>query len=119
MKTKIDTTKYTDQTLVIPADICKIIERENLLNNALDDFDLSIEIVDGKVKITDMLEYIVKDFPSLEPEEAWGLVRKWWINLLEENKVEIAISKKQKEISKLQDELVDLEEVKKDWRFWK
>ena len=125
MKTKIDTTKYTDQTLVIPADICKIIERENLLNNALDDFDLSIEIVDGKVKITDMLEYIVKDFPSLEPEEAWDLVRKWWVKAgkhIEADKVimlhQKAINIKEEQIQELQTEIVEIENTKKKWRLW-
>ena len=53
MKTKIDTTKYTDQTLVIPADICKIIERENLLAIPADDFSLSFEIEIVKVKVSD------------------------------------------------------------------
>ena len=120
MKTKIDTTKYTDQTLVIPADICKIIERENLLNNALDDFDLSIEIVDGKVKITDMLEYIVKDFPSLEPEEAWGLVRKWWVKAKKHVDADKAISTKEEQIQELQTEIAELEKTKKkfSWKLW-
>ena len=51
--------EYTDQVLTIPADICKIIERENLLDNRCDDFALTFEIEDGKVKevnsITDFI----------------------------------------------------------------
>ena len=112
-------TKYTEQVLVIPANVCEILERSNLQDYGCGDFSLGFEIENGKVKVSDLMEYITKDYVTMEPKDAWDLVRKWWINLLEENKVEIAISKKQKEISKLQDELVDLEEVKKDWRFWK
>jgi hypothetical protein len=112
------TVKYTDQTLVVPADICKIIERENLLDSRCDDFGLSIEIVDGKVKITDMLEYIVKDFPSLEPEDAWDLVRKWWVKAGKHNDADKAISIKTKQIEELQTEIVELEKTKKKWRLW-
>jgi hypothetical protein len=110
--------KYTDQTLVVPADICKIIERENLIDSSCDDFGLSIEIVDGEVKITDMLEYIVKDFPSLEPEEAWILVRKWWVKAGKHNDADKSISIKEKQIEELQTEIVELEKTKKKWRLW-
>jgi len=125
MTQKIDTTKYTDQTLVIPADICKILERENLLAIPADDFSLSFEIENGKVKITDMLEYTVKDFPSLEPEEAWDLVRKWWVKAgkhIEADKVimlhQKAINIKEEQIQELQTEIVELENTKKKWRLW-
>ena len=113
------TTKYTEQVLVIPADVCEIIERSNLLDHQCDDFALSFEIEDGKVKVSDLMEYITKDYEVMEPKDAWHLVRKWWINLLEENKVEIAISKKQSQVSELQNEIAELERTKKDWRFWK
>ena len=125
MTQKIDTTKYTDQTLVIPADICKILERENLIAIPADDFSLSFEIENGKVKITDMLEYTVKDFPSLEPEEAWDLVRKWWVKAgkhIEADKVimlhQKAINIKEEQIQELQTEIVELENTKKKWRLW-
>jgi hypothetical protein len=125
MTQKIDTTKYTDQTLVIPADICKILERENLLAIPADDFSLSFEIENGKVKITDMLEYTVKDFPSLEPEEAWDLVRKWWVKAgkhIEADKVimlhQKAINIKEEQIQELQTEIVEIENTKKKWRLW-
>ena len=119
MTSKKPTIKYTEQVLVIPADVCEIIERSNLLDHQCDDFALSFEIEDGKVKVSDLMEYVIKDYKVLEPEEAWNLVRKWWISLLEENKLEIAISKKQSKISELQNEIADLEKTKKDWRFWK
>ena len=118
MTQKIDTTKYTDQTLVIPADICKILERENLIAIPADDFSLSFEIENGKVKITDMLEYIVKDFPSLEPEEAWNLVRKWWVKAGKHIDADKAVSVKEKQILELQNEIVELEKTKKKWRLW-
>ena len=110
--------KYTDQTLVVPADVCKILERENLIDSRLDDFGLSIEIVNGKIKITDMLEYVVKDFPALEPESAWELVRKWWIKAGKHIKADKAISTKEKQIQELQTEIVELEKTKKKWRLW-
>jgi len=118
MTTRIDTTKYTDQTLVIPADICKIIERENLINYSCDDFGLNFEIENGKVKVTDMLEYIQKDYKLLEPKEAWDLVRKWWVNIQEANKGEIAIKERKDQIAKLQTEINQLEKVEKKWRIW-
>ena len=118
--------EYTDQVLTIPADICKIIERENLLDNRCDDFSLSFEIENGKVKVSDLMEYIVKGYKPMEPAKAWHLVRKWWINLQEENKVDILIDKKEGEIRKLQNEIADLSDIKenekyasKSWRFWK
>ena len=112
--------EYTDQVLTIPADICKIIERENLLDNRCDDFSLSFEIENGKVKVSDLMEYIVKGYKPMEPAKAWHLVRKWWINLQEAKKYQIAISKKQKEIAKIQEEIAVLEktEEKKKWRLW-
>ena len=112
--------EYTDQTLVIPADVCKILERESLLDSGCDDFGLNFEIENGKLKVVDMLQYIRNDYESMEPEDAWHLVRKWWINLQEAKKYQIAISKKQKEIAKIQEEIAVLEktEEKKKWRLW-
>ena len=110
--------KYTDQTLVVPADICEIIERENLLDSGCDDFGLTIEIENGKLKITDMMEYIVKEYKSLEPEEAWDLVRKWWVKARKHNDADKAISIKTKQIEELQTEIVELEKTKKKWRLW-
>ena len=110
--------KYTDQTLVVPADICEVLERSNLLDSGCDDFGLSIEIENGKIKITDMLEYIVKDFPSLEPEKAWDLVRNWWVKAGKHNEADKAISIKTKQIEELQTEIVELEKTKKKWRLW-
>ena len=112
------TVEYTEQVLVIPADVCKILERDNLLDSLLDDFGLSIEIVNGKVKITDMLEYIVKDFPSLEPEDAWDLVRKWWVKAGKHIDADKEVSVKEKQILELQNEIVELEKTKKKWRLW-
>lgn len=112
------TVKYTDQTLVVPADICEIIERENLLDSGCDDFGLTIEIENGKLKITDMLEYIVKDFPSLEPKDAWDLVRKWWVKAGKHIEADKAVSVKEKQILELQNEIVELEKTKKKWRLW-
>ena len=118
--------EYTDQVLTIPADICKIIERENLLDNRCDDFGLSFEIENGKVKVSDLMYYIVKGYEPMESAKAWHLVRKWLINLQEENKVDILIDKKEKEIRKLQNEVAELTNIKenekyesKSWRFWK
>ena len=112
--------EYTDHTLTVPADVCKILERESLLDSGCDDFGLNFEIVNGKLVVTDMLEYITKGYDPLEPKEAWHLVRKWWINVQEANKYEIAISSKQKEVAKLQDEIKVLEKAseKKKWRLW-
>ena len=118
--------EYTDQTLVIPADVCKILERESLLDSGCDDFGLNFEIENGKLKVVDMLQYIRNDYESMEPEDAWHLVRKWWINLQEENKVDILIDEKEKEIRKLQNEVAELTNIKENekyesesWRFWK
>ena len=105
--------EYTDQTLVIPADVCKILERESLLDSGCDDFGLNFEIENGKLKVVDMLQYIRNDYESMEPEDAWHLVRKWWINLQEAKKYQIAISKKQKEIA-----VLEKTEEKKKWRLW-
>ena len=113
------TTKYTEQVLVIPADVCEILERSNLKDYGYGDFSLGFEIENGKVKVSDLMEYITKDYEVLESEETWDLVRKWWVNIQEENKTEFTISEKQSQISKLQNEITDLEEVKKGWRFWK
>ena len=110
--------QYTDQILVVPADVCEVLERSNLLDNNCDDFGLSIEIENGKIKITDMLEYIVKDFPSLEPEKAWDLVRNWWVKAGKHNDADKAISIKTKQIEELQTEIVELEKTKKKWRLW-
>ena len=118
MTQKIDTTKYTDQTLVIPADICKIIERENLLAIPADDFSLSFEIENGKIKVSDLMEYIVKDYKVLEPEEAWDLVRKWWVKAGKHIDADKAISIKEGQIQELQTEIVELEKTKKKWRLW-
>ena len=54
-----DNIEYTDQTLVIPADVCKILERDSLIDVA-EDFGLSIEIENGKVKITDLWNILLK-----------------------------------------------------------
>ena len=110
--------EYTEQTLTIPADVCKILERETLLDSGYDDFGLNIEVEKGKLVITDMLEYVVKDYRSMEPEEAWELVRKWWKKAEEQNKVEIAISKKEKEILKLKEDIEKLWNKAKKWRLW-
>ena len=110
--------EYTDQTLVVPADVCKVLERENLLDSGCDDFGLTIEIENGKLKITDMMEYIVKEYKSLEPEEAWDLVRKWWVKARKHNDADKAISIKTKQIEELQTEIVELEKTKKKWRLW-
>ena len=112
--------QYTEQTLTVPADVCKILERESLLDSGCDDFGLNFEIENGKLKVVDMLQYIRNDYESMEPEDAWHLVRKWWINLQEAKKYQIAISKKQKEIAKIQEEIAVLEktEEKKKWRLW-
>ena len=113
------TTKYTNQTLNIPADVCEIIESDNVFRVA-EDFSLSIGIENGKVVIIDFMEYIAEGSPSLEPEEAWGLVRKWWSKVKEANKYHIAISEKVDEISKLQQELNALRKAEKktSWRLW-
>ena len=88
--------------------------------------DLNFEIENGKLKVVDMLQYIRNDYESMEPEDAWHLVRKWWINLQEENKVDILIDEKEKEIRKLQNEVAELTNIKENekyesesWRFWK
>ena len=116
-----DNIEYTDQTLVIPADVCRILERNNL-NNVAEEFGLNIEIENGKVKIADLMEYIVKGYDNMEPEVAWDLVRKWWDNEQEVNKYSIAIGNKQEEIAKLQKEINALvkeqQNKKQKWRLW-
>jgi hypothetical protein len=116
-----DNIEYTDQTLVIPADVCKILERDSLIDVA-EDFGLSIEIENGKVKIADLMEYIAKGYEGMEPEVAWDLVRKWWDDEQEANKYSIAIGKKQGEIAKLQKEISALVkkqvDKKQKWRLW-
>lgn len=116
-----DNIEYTDQTLVIPADVCKILERNNIIDVA-EDFGLSIEIEDGKVKIADLMEYIAKGYDSMEPEVAWDLVRNWWNDEQEANKYSIAIGKKHDEIAKLQKEISALvkkqTDKKQKWRLW-
>ena len=109
---------YKDQTLTIPADVCKILERGRLLDHSCDDFGLTIEIENGELKITDLMEYIVKGYVAMEPEEAWDLVRKWLKKLQEESKVEIAINSKRNQIAKLQSEVEKLENSKRTWRLW-
>ena len=112
--------QYTEQTLTVPADVCKILERESLLDSGCDDFGLNFEIANGKLVVTDMLQYITKSYEPMEPEDAWVLVRKWWEQVKEAKKYEIAISIKQKEVAKLQAEIAVLEETgkKKKWRLW-
>lgn len=112
--------EYTEQTLTIPADVCEILERETLLDCGFDDFGLSFEVVNGELKVQDLLEYITKGYEPLEPEDAWILVRKWWEQVHESKKYEIAISKKQKEVANLQEEIAVLEKTseKKKWRLW-
>jgi len=112
--------QYTEQTLTIPADVCKVLERESLLDSGCDDFGLNFEIVNGKIAVTDMMQYITKSYEPMEPEDAWILVRKWWEQVEEAQKYQIAINKKQKEIAKLQAEVAILEktEEKKKWRLW-
>ena len=112
--------EYTDQTLTIPADVCKILERESLLNSGCDDFGLNIEVENGKVMITDMLEYITKGYNTMQPEEAWTLVREWWVEVKQAKEYRIAINRKQTEVAKLQAEIESLEqaESKKKWRLW-
>jgi hypothetical protein len=112
--------QYTEQALTIPADVCKILERESLLDSGCDDFGLNFEIVNGKLAVTDMMQYITKSYEPMEPEDAWILVRKWWEQVEEAQKYQIAINKKQKEIAKLQAEVAILEktEEKKKWRLW-
>jgi len=116
-----DNIEYTDQTLVIPADVCRILERSNL-NNVAEEFGLNIEIENGKIKIADLMEYIVKGYDNMEPEVAWDLVRKWWDNEQEVNKYSIAIGNKQEEIAKLQKEISALvkeqQSKKQKWRLW-
>ena len=112
------TVKYTDQTLVVPADVCKILERSNLLDCRCDDFGLNIEIENGKLKITDMLEYIVKEYRSLEPEEAWILVRKWWETTEKATEADREISVKEKQIEKLKAEIDQIQKTRKKWRLW-
>ena len=110
--------QYADQTLVVPADVCKVLERENLLDSGCDDFGLTIEIENGKLKITDMLEYIVKGYKSLEPEEAWDLVRKWWQTVKRAKHNFDAIETRKIEIAKLEKEITELEQKKQKWRLW-
>jgi hypothetical protein len=110
--------EYTDQTLVIPADICKILERGSLLDIA-DDFALSIEVENGKVVITDLMEYIVKGYRVLKPEEAWVLVRKWWLVAGKHVQADKEIAFREREISKLRNEVMELEKAKKTkWKLW-
>ena len=111
---------YKDQTLTVPADVCKILERESLLDSGCDDFGLNFEIANGKLVVTDMLEYITKGYDPLEPEKAWTLVREWWLEVKEAKEYRIAISRKQTEVAKLQAEIESLEqaESKKKWRLW-
>ena len=112
--------KYTDQTLVVPADVCEILERENLLYTGCDDFGLTIEVENGKLKITDMMEYVVKGYKSLEPKEAWILVRQWWNEIKETQKYQIAINTKETEIEKLRNEvaLIEKKQKKIKWRLF-
>ena len=110
--------KYTDQTLVIPADICKIIERSSLLDHGCDDFGLTFEIENGKVKVADLMEYVAKGYIAMEPDEAWDSVRKWWKKLQETNEVDFTISSKQNQIANLQSEIQELESSKRKWRIW-
>ena len=112
------TTKYTEQVLVIPADVCEILERSNLQDYGYGDFSLGFEIENGKVKVSDLMEYITKDYEVLESEETWDLVRKWWVNIQEANKGEIAIKERKDQIAKLQTEINQLEKVEKKWRIW-
>ena len=116
-----DNIEYTDQTLVIPADVCRILERNSIIDVA-EDFGLSIEIENGKVKITDLMEYIAEGYEGMEPEVAWDLVRKWWDDEQEANRYSIAIGKKQDEIAKLQKEISALvkkqTDKKQKWRLW-
>ena len=79
-----------------------------------------VEIENGKVMITDMLEYITKGYNTMQPEEAWTLVREWWVEVKQAKEYRIAINRKQTEVAKLQAEIESLEqaESKKKWRLW-
>ena len=99
--------QYTDQTLTVPADICAILERESLLDSGCDDFGLNIEVENGQLMITDMLEYITKGYKTMQPEDAWVLVREWWAEVKEAKKYRMAISNKQREVAKLQNEIAN------------
>jgi hypothetical protein len=109
---------YTDQILVVPADICKILERGNLLDIA-EDFSLSIEVENGKIVITDLMEYIVKGYKVLDPEDAWDLVRKWWLKAGKHAEADKEIAFRKREIARLKNEVADLENAKDTkWKLW-
>ena len=73
------------------------------------------------------MEYIQKAYKVLEPEEAWNLVRKWWVKAgkhIEADKAimlhQKAINIKEEQIQELQTEIAALEKTKKKfgWKLW-
>ena len=99
--------------LEIPQDIVDITRKCQWEFTEYAEFDLSISVTkEGEILIRDMLGLWAGDRCSedLTSEEAWTMIRKWWIDEAESRKTLEAKAQLEFEIMMKQEEVSDLEE---------